>query len=65
MSGGTGAVSGAVTVNATDDTSSITTRGENAHAVFAQSVGGGGGAGGGALNFQTQSNYQLNIGCRR
>ena len=60
--GGTGAHGGAVSVTATGDTSSITTRGENAHAVFAQSVGGGGGAGGGSLNFQTQSNYQLNIG---
>lgn len=60
--GGTGAVAGDVSITASQSDSYIQTRGENAHAIHAQSVGGGGGAGGGALNFQTQSNYQLNIG---
>ncbi|WP_147422702.1 autotransporter outer membrane beta-barrel domain-containing protein [Maricaulis maris] len=45
--GGTGNTAGVVTVNATDQ---ITTEGDNANGILAQSIGGGGGNGGAAIS---------------
>lgn len=58
-SGGDGAVSGTVTVT---NTGKLSTTGGNAHAIFAQSIGGNGGDGGSAVGFLldgewTKENY--------
>jgi len=59
--GGAGAKGGSADTVVVNEKGQITTTGNQAHGIFAQSVGGGGGSGGGAVAAGISSGYTLNL----
>ncbi|WP_055048792.1 autotransporter outer membrane beta-barrel domain-containing protein [Devosia sp. A16] len=59
--GGNGAKGGSADTVVVNEKGQITTTGNQAHGIFAQSVGGGGGSGGGAVAAGVSSGYTLNL----
>lgn len=59
--GGNGAKGGSADNVEVNEKGQITTTGNQAHGIFAQSVGGGGGSGGGAVAAGVSSGYTLNL----